>query len=939
MFKQKGFVLLPVVVGLVLMASVAYLLTRESTMNVEINSNEMKMADTKNVAEAGIRYAMQDLDSRGCSGYPTNFGSVNLDASRSFTVGQDTKQATTNNGDTVYLTSEATIGTTKASLDNTATVYGDSQQQTTPAIGPSADTYLDLKFPAYNASADPTMSLIEKASGGLNSRPILKFDLASVPQGSRIVSASLQIYANTVPAVAPNVNLHKISTKWDPAAVTWSIAETGKPWTAAGGDYDPTPSLSQTISVVGWQNFDVTGLVNQWVNKISSNYGLILLPPVGANISFASSEHANVTWRPKLTVTFVGPRQHFLMKDNTRNTGNVDNTGNTGKDTFITRDSIADPAKNFGKDAQLVLDNGPKESHALIKFNLAPIPDKAKLLYANLVVTVSTPPTGAFKNTRGNGTIPIGAAQISVHKMLQDWKEGTGSASNPSTDGVSWDLADKSSNKSWTSPTPALPAYDGSLATQFINSNVQKAWNDGSLGGYYDTTFDAQYPIYVPYPKYVPYPSYVPYSLVEFFDTNITTPTPIIAAGNSLSWDITPLMSEWMALSDIDPITKDKKNNFGLIIRADSALAQAKFHSFDNGAPLQQPRIEMAYWMPCGTPFPPQVTKAFASNSVNKNQPSTLTITLNNPNTTAINSITVTDDLPSGLNIVTNSWGTTCPGSATTPTITSSSTSGYTSFTVNLAGRNIPANSSCTITANAISNTAGSYTNIIRPGGVASSVGANTLFASATLKVNNTNQVTLNTTADTAIWKTASLATSNCGVCTDLAASTPNANQVNSLFKFDLSGIPAASTVTNAKLRLYVTQIVNRTAGQALTLQASPVTASWLEGTDNVATSTGGATWKRRSTALGNWATQGGDFAAVNFATTTIPGSFAGTLGSGMWVEFDVTAAAQAMVTNPATNFGFHVQETTVLALSNEVRLASRENTPGTMPQLVVSYN
>jgi hypothetical protein len=198
----------------------------------------------------------------------------------------------------------------------------------------------------------------------------------------------------------------------------------------------------------------------------------------------------------------------------------------------------------------------------------------------------------------------------------------------------------------------------------------------------------------------------------------------------------------------------------------------------------------------------------------------------------------------------------------------------------------------------------------------------------------------LNPTADTAIWKTATLATSNCGVCAELATSTPNANQVNSLFKFDLSGVPAASTVTNAKLRLYVTQIVNRTVGQALTQQASPLIASWLEGTDNVVTSTGGATWKNRSTALGKWGVQGGDFSAVNAATTTIPGSFAGTPGSGMWIEFDVTAAAQAMVTSPTTNFGFHVQETTVLTLSNEVRLASRENTTpaGTAPQLVITY-
>jgi hypothetical protein len=251
----------------------------------------------------------------------------------------------------------------------------------------------------------------------------------------------------------------------------------------------------------------------------------------------------------------------------------------------------------------------------------------------------------------------------------------------------------------------------------------------------------------------------------------------------------------------------------------------------------------------------------------------------------------------------------------------------------------------CTLTATVTSSVADTYINKALPNSVlttSTAAPSNADFSNdAQLIVKNDNLATLLSVTDTAIWKSASLATSNCGVCADLAVSTPNANQVNSLYKFDLTSIPAASTITNAKLRLYVTEIVSRTAGLALTLQASPITASWLEGADNVVTSTGGATWKRRSTALGNWTNQGGDFSAVNIATATIPATFAGTLGSGMWIEFDVTAAAQAIVTSPATNFGFHVQETTVATLSNEVRLAARENTSasgGWVPQLVITY-
>jgi hypothetical protein len=608
-------------------------------------------------------------------------------------------------------------------------------------------------------------------------------------------------------------------------------------------------------------------------------------------------------------VTFIGPTQQFLLR------------GAAGQDNYISYSTASSVNnKNFGFDPELLLDNSATAvSFPLIKFDLSSVPADAKLVYADLVLSVSTPPSKAFMNTRGTGTITKGTAQISIHKMLQDWGIGSGTAASPSSNGVTWDMADKSNNTKWNTPTPVLPAYN-IAGTPFINSDILSSWNDGTQGGNYDASADAQYPNYVPYNK------------VEFFDSDGVTQK--IFPGKNLSWDITPIMAEWLA---------SPTENYGLLVRADSALSQAKFHSFNAvGVPIYEPRIEMAYWRPCGSAKPPTVSNDFLPINIYKNQQTVLTITLSNPNATPFDITTVNDALPANLAVVAGSLSTTCPAGASAPVLSSvlDGTTGIT--TLKMTGGRIPANGSCTLSATIKPNVAGTFTNTIKPGEVITTAGLNNAFfaSSSLLTVQNSTISTLTATADTAIWKTGSLANSNCGVCAELAASTPNANQVNSLYRFDLSGIPATATVSNAKLRLYVTQIVNRTAGQALTLQASPVTASWVEGTDNVVTSTGGATWKKRSTALGNWATQGGDFSAVNAATATIPGSFVGTLGSGMWIEFDVTAAAQAMVSNTATNFGFHVQDTTVTVLSNEVRLAARENTTpaGTAPQLVVTY-
>jgi hypothetical protein len=946
MSKPKGFILLPVVVGLTLVAALAYYMTREGAMNVDINSSEMKIADAKNVAEAGIRYATQDLNSRGCNNYPTSYGPIKLDADRSFSVNQVGTAVTSGSG--LTLSSDGTIGDTKANITSPLTpIYGEPAQSVTlNSTTGIDDTYLDGK-PCCTTTPNYALTTMI-LSWGTNAevRPLMKFDLSSIPKGSNIISATLKLTPISISTGSYTVNLYRMTSDWNPLTTTWNASAAGLPWTTAGGDYDGTTLEAQsTISSLAVQSFDIQSLVSKWVSGSAKNYGLILaVPPVNTNISYASSQ--TPASQPQLVVNFVGPRSHVFLK------------GASGKDTYITPGdaSVSSPPladKNFGKDAELILDNGFKVAFPLIKFDLSTIPPGAKLAYANLVMTLSTHPTAAFGNSSSNGTIPKGTAQISIHKMLQDWKEGTGTSSSMTNDGVSWNWADKTTNRIWgnppgfnnTQPTPMLPAYPSpqvngniGLLPSFINSKLQPGWNgstaagnwkDGSQGGYYDVTYDEKYSTSPPY--------YVPYNLVKFFQADNLTKITNSSDTNKPQWDITSIVSDWMA---------DPTQNHGLIIRADSELGQAKFYSFEQVSPFDRPTIEMGYYMPCNTPKPVTVSNVFSPATIQKTQTSTLIITLFNPTSSPLNIISVKDNLPLNMSLATlpSNLTSSCTGGGAAITWSNTVSSGITTF--NMTGGQIPASGSCTISAIVKPNLSAitvstPLTNTILPNDVVTnqtSAPTNPFFSSAQLTV--LPSVTLNPTADTAIWKTASLATSNCGVCAELAASTPNSNQVNSLFKFDLSGIPAASTLTSVKLRLYVTQIVNRDAGQVLTLQASPVTASWVEGTDNVVSSTGGVTWKKRSTALGNWSAQGGDFSAVNAATTTIPGSFVGTLGSGMWVEFDVTVAARAMFTSPATNFGFHVQETTVLTLSNEVRLASRENTTpaGTAPQLVISY-
>ncbi len=124
------------------------------------------------------------------------------------------------------------------------------------------------------------------------------------------------------------------------------------------------------------------------------------------------------------------------------------------------------------------------------------------------------------------------------------------------------------------------------------------------------------------------------------------------------------------------------------------------------------------------TPTAPIVNKAFAPASVTAGDPSTLTITLINPNNSiATLSAPFTDTLPANV-FTSGSGANTCGGTLSV---------GVSSVT--LTGGSIPANGSCTVTVNTTAFVAGNYIDTIAAGSLQTSNGNNAAPASATLTV------------------------------------------------------------------------------------------------------------------------------------------------------------------------------------------------------------
>ena len=104
---------------------------------------------------------------------------------------------------------------------------------------------------------------------------------------------------------------------------------------------------------------------------------------------------------------------------------------------------------------------------------------------------------------------------------------------------------------------------------------------------------------------------------------------------------------------------------------------------------------------------PPTITKAFGAASIPLNGTTSLTFTVNNPNTgVTLNGIAYTDNLPAGLVVATpNALTNTCGGTATAVAGAGS---------VSLAGATAAASASCTISVNIQGTTAGVKNNSVQ---------------------------------------------------------------------------------------------------------------------------------------------------------------------------------------------------------------------------------
>jgi glucose/arabinose dehydrogenase len=214
-------------------------------------------------------------------------------------------------------------------------------------------------------------------------------------------------------------------------------------------------------------------------------------------------------------------------------------------------------------------------------------------------------------------------------------------------------------------------------------------------------------------------------------------------------------------------------------------------------------------------------------------------------------------------------------------------------------------------------------------------IGIIALLATPSLAITNS----FPTVADTFI--NGRFADRNAGGHTHVAAGRDGlGNSRRGLLQFDLSSIPAGSTVISATLELVV--VIDPNIGSVNSnFELHTMTAGWLEGTkagnNGAAASLGEVTWNSRAHGFTAWSGSpgaNGDFNASASASTAVTG-----LGNYVWTSAQLTADVQNWISNPGQNLGWILISDNELSDKTARAFGSRENAvTNNRPELVIEY-
>jgi Tfp pilus assembly protein PilX len=459
--SQSGFILLPVVLAMVLIATIAFLINTESTINLDMTAGGIEGRQADHIAQAGLAHATWGAQNSGCAGDM----------------------------------SMTTVPFGQAGTDSyTATVTTPGGATTPYSLTADQDAWFRSDNPTSNSGTNADMHL-RMESGNLE-YALYRFDLSPLAAGAQINSASAWLYVTSSgPGGGAHpegpLTVHRVTTDWTETSATWDTMSTNF-------DSAVIASIPAQPQDDVWVRVNLTAQLQAWVNGGEPNFGIMLRPPAEGTHGKYVSREGIASQQPRLEVIVgTGPASPLTITAIGTLTGNPTPANDITRSLSRTAVANYQPASysflqlqaGSGKDVMVdgfynSRNHGDYELHVstspswlintLIQFNLPAIPAGARIQSAQLELY--------HKNTIGGATDP-GAT---VYRVTRDWVEGTKSGTGIA-DGATWDKWDGSAN--WTSAggdydlsavaSSAITTATGDWESWDIKTLVQ-GWVDGS---------------------------------------------------------------------------------------------------------------------------------------------------------------------------------------------------------------------------------------------------------------------------------------------------------------------------------------------------------------------------------------------------------------------------------------------------------------------------